>query len=161
MDFMGKEANRLYEASYFLSGGLAEEEALKENEKIKSMVVKNKALVISEAKPKRQRLAYPVKKTEEAHFGWVRFSAAPECFKQIKIELDKNNLIVRMLVKIFRNNPPESKTFKPPALTRRQGEAGRFQKTTLSAGKTEKPAASEEIIKPEEIDKKLEEILGS
>ncbi|KKS16469.1 MAG: 30S ribosomal protein S6 [Parcubacteria group bacterium GW2011_GWB1_41_6] len=149
---MGKETNRLYEASYFLSGGLTEEEAIKEDEKIKSIIAKNQALILGEAKPKRQRLAYPVKKSEEAHFGWVRFSAAPEYLKQIKSELSKNNLMIRLLVKIFKNVPPESKIIKP-----------RPQKTTLLA---KKPAVSEEAIKPEtikseEIDKKLEEILGT
>ncbi|MEK9209410.1 MAG: 30S ribosomal protein S6, partial [Patescibacteria group bacterium] len=105
----------------------------------------------------RQRLAYPVKKSGEAHFSWVKFSAAPEYLKQIKSELTKNNLIVRLMVKIFKNIPPESKILKPLTSAR----ASRFQKATLLAGKTEKTDAKQETIKPEEIDKKLEEILGS
>lgn len=151
---MEKGTSRLYEASYILSGGCSEEEALKEDEKIKSMVAQNQALIMAEAKPRRQRLAYPVKKTSEGHFGWVRFSAEPEYFKKIKNELDKNNLIVKMLVKIFKNLsfPKESPT--------------RPQKIILPIKETEKTSAipeslKSEAIKTEEIDRKLEEILGS
>lgn len=143
---MGEEDQRLYEASYFLNGTCSEEEAHKEDEKIKSMVAQNQALILGEIKPKRQRFAYPVKKSAEGYFGWVRFSTDPEHLTKIKNELDKNNLIVKMLVKIFKNPPPESKIVKFPA---------RPQKTVNPE------TVKLEAIKTEEIDKKLEEILGS
>ncbi len=92
------------------------------------------------------RLAYPIKKHENAYFGFMHFSAMPDAILKVKSELAHNPKVLRLLVL----TPP----VKHPVRSER-----------VSPGTKPVSVVSEVLVKPEgavsneALEKKLEEIL--
>jgi ribosomal protein S6 len=135
------EEAKIYELGFLLKPELTEEKIPEENQKIKTAVEDNHGLVLNGIQPKLHQLAYPIKKLENAYFGWLAFSLKPEDLESLGKTLKQNTSLVRYLI---------TTGFKP-----KQSEKKVSWKTQLAPTKTEK-----ETIKSKEIDKKLEEILG-
>ena len=111
--------------------------------KITGSIQDAKGLVGHIEEPKRRRLAYPIKKLSEAYFGWTRFSMSPENLADFEKKLKQEPAIIRYLVVIFEEVVPE-RIFRPrPTYTPRQPSP-----------------VPEERMNIEELDKRLEEILG-
>jgi ribosomal protein S6 len=107
-----------------------------------------RSLITIEEKPKNKRLAYAIKKPrignfESAYFGWVKFVIEPEAVKGISDFMSKNPNVLRF---IAISAVEESVIQKP---------LRRIVKKEEGAGDKK-----EEHVSPEEVDKKLEELLG-
>lgn len=139
-----EKASQLYEIDYLLGGNFSEDALSEEVKKMKSTIEENKGIILEEAQPKNQRLAYPIKKIEQAYFGWIQFSIKPEDLIKTNQTLGKNNSLLRYLITTkARKQTTKTKIIRPQ--TKRKKTDSAIQ---------EKPAKSEEI------DKQLEEILG-
>jgi len=145
---MEKDAG-LYEIGYLFKDGLGDEEILSFSENLRNTITDRGGLITTEGKPKKQNLAYPIKKETTAIFNWLRFMVKPALLGEIEKYLKEQKTIIRFIV---------VKTVKEKA---QKPRVPRLKKTKLvipaenDAGKTEK-----EEIKEEEIDKKIEELLG-
>ncbi|MCF7835562.1 MAG: 30S ribosomal protein S6 [Candidatus Marinimicrobia bacterium] len=142
------KTNEQYEIGYLLKATLKEEEVSGFLEKLNEEIQKNKGLVTSEGKTKKQTLAYPIKKELSAIFGWIKFSLDSQKIENVKKLLDDNSNVLRFLI----IKTKEEKQRKKPAT-----------KIFTPA----KPPTSEEVaetkkekVQEEEIDKKIEEIFG-
>ncbi len=135
--------SRQYEIAYLISPNISEEDVFGVAGKITTSLQDAKGLVSHIGEPKRRRLAYPIKKLSEAYFGWTRFSMSPENLADFEKKLKQEPAIIRYLVVIFEESLPE-RIFRPrPTYTPRP--------TT---------PLPEERMNIEELDKRLEEILG-
>ncbi|MCH7883057.1 30S ribosomal protein S6 [Patescibacteria group bacterium] len=128
----------LYEISYFLQAISPEESAGKTN-LVSDMIEKEHGVIASQIQPVLKPLSYPIQKKTEAYWGWLKFMAKPEVVTSIKENLKARPEILRfMLVRA-----KKEELIEQPLRKRRR------------------PVASpEKQAKIEEIDKKLEEILG-
>lgn len=135
---------KMYEIGYLLSPLIPEEKLDEEVSVLRKLIEDRQGLIINEGRPKMRKLAYPINKTESAYFGWVKFTASPEILKEIENPLKKNNKIIRFLI------------IKAVKETTVSMPARKIVKKKKPAGPKEKIE-----IKPEEIDKKLEELLSS
>lgn len=161
---MAKREN-LYEIGYLLKPGLNEEAVLEFAEKLKTEIAGKNGIVITEGRAKKETLAYPVKKETLAFFGWLKFSfsnADSSPIKEIKAFLNKQNDILRFLI-IKTSKEEQAK----PALPRYFLSKTPKEKAALPEEKPEektkeksRPTPEETKIKEEEIDKKIEELLG-
>jgi ribosomal protein S6 len=142
-----EEKTKIYEIGYLLSPLIPEEKLEEEILNLRKLIENKESLIISEEKAKMQKLAYPIIKpnfgrVESAYFGWIRFLAKPNILLQIKDSFEKEPLIVRSMIAKIAKEGPAKKLFR----------------------KSIKPTVelkSKEKIQPEEIDKKLEELLAS
>lgn len=125
---------RIYEIGYLLSPLIPEERLDEEISVLRKIIEDKKGFILSEARPKIQKLAYPINKLESAYFGWIKFTADPSSLPEIK-----SPQIIRFLITEIIETPPVKKIIKK-------------KKTIISGIK--------EGVKFEEIDKKLEELLG-
>jgi ribosomal protein S6 len=143
-----EDETRLYEMGYLLKGDIAEEEALEKSEFVRKTIENEKGLIIQENKPKKQSLGYPVKKHDIAYFGVIKFIFSPEKIPALKKFFEKSDILRMLLSQGKREEalrqPPKRRVIRRPVKEIQQTEG----------------AQPKEPLQVEEIDKKLEEILG-
>lgn len=148
---------KVYELGYLLVPSLAEEKVAGEVETIKSTLEKYKASIISEDFPKLQPLAYEMVKVigsnrskyDQGYFGWIKFEVMGSSLPTLKVDLDKNNSILRlMIINTVRENTLMSQkvAFTKPELETPEGDKPK--------GDVEQPIVSEE-----ELDKTIENLV--
>ena len=141
-----------YEIAYLLSPNIETEHVLTAAGDVTKAIESVGGTIQYVAEPKRRKLAFPIKKAEQAYFGYTDFMVPASKILLLKkgIELQKN--ILRYLV------------VKPEKVSRRSKErtyARPFVKREVHPTYTKKPEArSEEKIDIGEIDKRLDEILN-
>ncbi len=142
---------KIYELGYLLTPLVPEEKVNEEISVLRGDIEKKKGLIIGEEIAKMRKLAYTIKKPnagsfDSVYFGWIKFVIGGEFLSGVRESLKKNAKIVRFL---FLDITKEESIKKIPA--------GRVIKRKKVIAKEAKP---KEEIKTEEIDKKLEELLG-
>ena len=163
---------RLYEIGYLLKGDITEEEALEKSESIRKIIEGEKGLIIQENRPKKQNLGYPIKKHNIAYCGSFSFTLAPEKISALKKSFEKFDLL-RLLLRQLKG---EKESLKHPSKKRafRQTPDASIAKENQQAKETQKesaltshldssemkPTKQNEPLQIEEIDKKIDEILG-
>lgn len=137
--------NVLYDFSCYLKPEL-ENDFDKETDKIKSVIKKVNGVLIEESVPLKKVLSYPVLKYKEGLFFFLKFMAEPKNSEFIKTSLKKEQNILRFLLTrdSYNNKERTPKILKQKPLTEQK--------------KQKSESTTHEQI--EEIDKKLEEILG-
>lgn len=138
--------NKTYEINYLMTPLLPEDKVAEEVFVLRKIIEDNKGFVVGEDQPKTQKLSYSIKKFDSAYYGWFKFSAGAESVDNIKNSFNKNENILRALV--AETGKENIAQFAP---RRGAGAVKTEELSSESAGKVE--------IKPEQIDKKLEEIL--
>lgn len=150
---MDKDHN-LYEVAYLVSPAYSEEEAQNYQQALKNLVQGAGGLIDQEGEVIKRRLAYPVKKMREAHLGSFRFLLSSEKIAELENKLKSSKEVLRHLIVHTKRQPPRtirSQVLKPgvTATSAKPEKAGKPESAQME------PAAD-----IEEIDKKLEEILG-
>src|SRR3989344_3179134 len=138
--------NKTYEINYLMTPLLPEEKVTEETAVLRKVIEDSKGIVVGEDQPKTQKLSYSIKKFDSGYYGWFKFSAGAESLDNIKNGFNKNEKILRALVtEAGKENIAQFAPRYGAAMPKPEGE---------SLEKAEKVK-----IKPEQIDKKLEEIL--
>jgi len=138
----------MYEIGYLLNPLIPEKKLDEEVSLLRKLVEDKKGLIINEVRSRMRRLAYPIKKIENAYFGWIKFTADPENLKEIEISLKNSQIGGNKLIRFL-----TVKTVKETVVSRPIRKIIKKKKLAELKEKIE--------IKPEEIDKKLEELLAS
>lgn len=140
--------NKIYEINYLMTPLLPEDKITEETALLRKIIEDNNGFVIGEDQAKRQKLSYPIKKFDTAYYGWFRFSAAADSLDNIKNNFNNNEKTLRSL--ITETGKENLTQFSPRKIVRTPKPEGSFPL----------PEVAEKVeIKPEQIDKKLEEIL--
>ncbi|MBU3925607.1 30S ribosomal protein S6 [Patescibacteria group bacterium] len=146
--------SKIYEISYLLSPLIPEDKLNEEISILRELIEKNHGLIINEEPAKIHRLAYTIKKSnmgsfDSAYLGWLKIMAAPEDFLEIKKEFEKNQKLVRIII---------MESIQEKASKKLSGDKMIKKRKVLSSPVESGP---KEEIKTEEVDKKLEEIIGT
>src|SRR3989338_5410452 len=146
-----EKSPKKYELAYLLSPAIAEEDTLNWTGRIARIIEEAKGMVRHQENPRKIRLAYPVKKERSAYFGWITFTATPDLLSMLEKRMKTAENVIRHMVVEEEEIPVQPpRTFIPrPALPAKP----RFPIP-------EAPKKEEERLDLEELDKKLEEILG-
>lgn len=150
IEFMEKDPI-MYEIGYLLSPLIPEEKLDEEISDLRKLIEGGQGLIINESRAKIQKLSYPIKKHGSpaggyttAYFGWIKFFGSPESLAEIKNSLGKNDKIIRFLI------TKTTKESLAPKMTKKI-----IKKRTVAPKEKKKTE-----IKIEEIDKKIEELIG-
>lgn len=142
---------KLYELTYLISSNLSEEEAKTSQEKIFSLIkdfegIFEESFVLGGLN--RKRLAYAIKKEDEAYLGTVVFRLNPDNILKLEkgLALEKNILRHLLLIK-------KLSSFKKLRAIRST------KKPRITPGETKPIQKKEKKVEMAEIEKKLEEIL--
>lgn len=156
-----------YEILFILPGTLTEDEVGPVVDKVKAAVSDAGATDVSAEDMGKNRLAYPIQHIRYGYFHLCHFQAEPDKIAQVQKKLDLLGELLRVLIKEY--DPEKQKKGKINYFvesdyasgTTRPKEA-RIETKKEALEEKKKPAVPEERKKVslEEIDKKLDEILG-
>ncbi len=167
-----EEETRTYEAVYLLKGDLGEEKAFETSDSLRRLIENERGIVSLETKPQKQRLAYPIKKYDTAFFGSLKFILPAEKLASLKKYFEKFDLLRLLLNQVKYSKETYKRSFKKRAISRPIGQslaqsiASEVKSGIIAEGTRketpplEEEAAGKEPLQVEEIDKKIEEILG-
>ena len=144
-----------YEIAYLINPDISEDEVFGVAGRITGAVQDASGVVGRIEEPKKRALAYPIRKFKEAYFGWTTFASAPSSVADIAKRLRQEPSIIRRLISEEVKRPMLPPRPPRPRLRREVGAPlGEVRPFTPAAPKEEDQA------KIEELDKRLEEILG-
>lgn len=138
-----------YEIAYLISSDLSEEEARAFQGKITSLV-KEEGGILDEARmPLRKKLAYPIKKQNQAYLAFFNFQLNPDALANLEKKLKAENQILRHLIVIKKPVKPARERVRK---LKTQPESVNFEENKAYNEKEKK-------VELKEIEEKLEEIL--
>ena len=97
----------VYEIGYLVAGSVAEEKVSEEAEKVKGIITKAGASIITDEMPQAENLAYTMRvktvsgsyeKYDKAYFGWVKFEVSSSVVEGIKKSVELVPTILRMIL---------------------------------------------------------------
>jgi len=138
---------KLYELTYLLSPELSEEDFNNNTQKIIAVLQEEGGEALEGAKPVRKRLSPPIKKQRQAWLGVLNISLNPEKLESFLKKLKSEPQILRFLITIKR--PARAKKEIKPRAIKKIAEIPQIEKSE-----------EERKVELEDIEKKLEEILG-
>jgi small subunit ribosomal protein S6 len=144
-----------YEIAYLINPNIPEDEVFGVAGRITAAIQDSLGVVGRIEEPKRRALAYPIRKLKDAYFGWTTFTSVPASVADIAKRLKQEPSIIRHLISEEVKRP--TMPLRPP-----RPRVRRETSTPLSEVRPFTPAApkEEDPTKIEELDKRLEEILG-
>jgi small subunit ribosomal protein S6 len=140
-----------YEIGYLLTPLIPEDKLDDNVSNLRKFIEDKHGLILMEGRPKAQKLAYSIKSFDSAHFGWVKFMANSEIINDISASFEKNDNVLRFLV---------VKPAKEAGVVKSRDKKLSARKKIVGIRGMEGAAEKKEEVKSEEIDKKLEELLG-
>ncbi len=146
-----EEEKRQYGANYLLRGDIGEEKAAETNALVRKLIEDSGGLISQENGLQKQNLSYSIKKHDTAYFGSIKFIFPPEKIQNLKKSLEKIGLLRVLLTQ--ENQKKETVKYPLRRRTIRRPAAKEYPPT-------EEGVKKEPPLQVEEIDKKLEEILG-
>lgn len=147
---MDKE-NALYEIAYLITPAHSEEEALDFHQKMKNEAVQLGGIVDHEGDVKKRKLSYSINQMTEAYLAYFRVILSKESANKLKISLTRDEILRSLFVQTRRN---PVRTFHSKPITKTTTDE------IIPMSMTTAQREPENQVKMEEIDRKLEEILG-
>lgn len=144
-----------YELAYLLSPGVAEEELFNWKEKLLKLITELGGTTKHTEEPKKRKLSYLVKKQNNAYFGWFDFIFAPSLLPQLEKRLKGLDNLLRYLIVEW-----EEFALKTPYLKTIPSRPSIAFRPALPQREVKPPTQEVPKLDLEELDKKLEEILG-
>lgn len=152
-----------YELVYILTPKFSEDEFKSKAKEILDLLKKAEAEVAKEDFWGKKELAYPIKHFEEGWYVLCEFSSEPERIKEIDKTLKLQEEIIRFLIV----KKEAEKAVKEEKISEKPREIEKVEKSARPAGKPARGKIEESEVVPkekkvdlEELDKKLEKILG-
>jgi ribosomal protein S6 len=149
-----------YEVSYLLSPTLAEAEVLGYTGKLSSLIEELGGTIRRAEQPRKLKLAYEIKKQENAYFGWTTFRLQPQRIAEFEKRFKGHTETLRFLIL-------EEEIEKRKPFIRSVGvRTAVGSPAKISSHEVREPirqtgqAPEEKRLDLEALDKKLEEILG-
>lgn len=146
---------KLYEIAFILNDDIKEEEVSGYVQKIKEFISELSGNITKEQTIQKRRLAYQIKKYKQGYFGSMLFELDPVSLKAFDKKLKLEEFLLRyMIIAVDKNYTSQMK--------RQEEEAKeKFRRITQpEEADVKKSSKSEDKSKLEEIEKKLEELLG-
>lgn len=136
-----------YELCYLISPQLKEEEILDCNQGIEKLIIEQEGQIENKASPKKQNFAYSIKHHGNGYLGVINFIFPSQGLEKLSSVLRLNNKILRFMI-------------TKPEISHRPVKKRRIISAVPKAVAIKEEKSYKKKIELEELDKKLEEILG-
>jgi len=117
------ENKKEYEISYLLTPDIPEDKIDSETIELKNIITENGGDIVQTNSPEKKRLAYPVKKQNQAYFGVVYFNVDKDGLDKIKKALAFYKKILRFLILTHSTSSGLIKPKPSPVIIRQPAEA--------------------------------------
>ena len=139
-----------YELGFHLLPELEEERLNAKVQEIEEVIAKLSGSVTSSRPIKKQRLSYPIEHKKYSYFGVFNFKMPTEGAHQLRDALKLDEAVLRSLILKVKENQKVLRSIKD--------HSGKPRIRTHTPVKIEK---SKEEIKPEVMEKQIEEVIGN
>lgn len=167
---MENEDQRQYELTLILSPNLLEGEIDSLEQEVEKGIKELKGSLKNQKKPEKRELSYPIKKFQSGYFVLLTFLLGPDKIEALSSLLKDKKNILRYLINLAPEEPSFVKATRPRLAKDEKGlKIEKFKKLTKEVTEkeieilkkdSEKKRKKEKEVKLENIDKKLDEILG-
>jgi len=162
-----EEKEKKYEFNYILDSNMDESTLETPSKEIEQIIEQNGGVIIERTLPNKKRLAYKIKNNFVGFFGNVVFSTKNEnTISGIEKDFNFKKGIIRFLITKLAKKEKDLKLLSPRLRSKRAAPANDVIKTDnrtedlVEEKKPAEPATPSSKIKLEDLDQKLEEILG-
>jgi small subunit ribosomal protein S6 len=154
-----------YELTFIIPGSLAEDQHPQVLTKIKALLEKNQAKITLEENLGRKKLAYPIKQLRHGFYYSLQFNLEASSLKEIEKELKHDSAVLRFLLinkhQITAKEIATQEHVKAKRITKKIAEQTKIEETEAESEKEkEREKTKKKKISLEDLDKKLDEILG-
>lgn len=156
MDMESEIINQNYELAYHLNPDIEELEVMARVKEIQDLIIQERGSVLVSRDPKRKHLSYPIKHKHYSYFGVFDFSASPETIEKINTQIKLQNDVLRCIIL---KKESKDKDLRVLGTERPRARMKTHEPLVLSPEELEKAAKQKEEIKPEQIEKEIEEAL--
>jgi len=150
-----KDNISVYEIGYLIASSIPEEQVPAATDKVHKVIIDSGASIITEELPRRQPLAYTMRKKnlsgsyekyDEAYFGWTKFEVGSDKVEAMKKAIEALPEILRMLmVTTVRENTYLGK--RAPSIVTRLGSEIEEKKEVAPASIEEMDKSIDEMVK--------------
>ena len=153
---------KLYEVSYLINPALSEEDARNFQQEIKSTLQSLGGLIDSDGGVIKKRLSYPIKKVTECWLAHFKFMLEAGKIAEFKKELESKNALRCLLIETKRIRQQFVRPRRIPLGAQTKPAATNEPQSTAQARSSQPDTTVPSVpsMNIEEIDKRLEEILG-
>jgi ribosomal protein S6 len=148
---------KTYELTYIVSSSKTQEEADEIKKEVELSIQEKGGVIVRSDKTTAQPLAYPIAKYGSGFFSTVEFQTEEKEVKAIQDKTQKNPHVLRQTLVV--KKPQKQMKERRVRPVRPQKDSGVFKKA-LGRSQTGEAAEATAPVSPEDIDKKLDEILG-
>ena len=157
---MPEETQRQYEITFILSPELEEKELDSFEQEIEKSIKNLGGNIKKKIKPEKRNLSYPIKKFQSGYYLITNFLFGPEKLEELYSILKHKKEILRYIITLV----PEETSIDKTQIKKKVLETKKIRKEAeeISEKEIETLKKPEKKAKPklEDIDKKLDEILG-
>lgn len=148
--------NQTYELAYHLNPDIEESEVLAHVQEIQNLITQSSGSVLVSREPKHKHLSYPIKQKHYSYFGVLDFSAVPETIEKLNSQMKLQSHILRYLLLKKEYGDKELRIL---GVSRPRPRIKTHEPLALSREELERAGKPKEEIKPEEMEKEIEEVL--
>ena len=151
-----------YELTFIIPGSFAEDQHPQILTKIKNLLVKNQAKNLTEENLGRKKLAYPIKQLRHGFYFTLQFDLEASKTINIEKELKLDNQILRYLLINKHQKSAEETAMQENLKARRIKKkiADQVKEDEVKEEEEKEKSKKAKKISLEDLDKKLDEILG-
>jgi len=169
MDDTTKDRQSIYELGYEIVSSIPEEKVEDEAKVVREVVIGSGASIIAEESPKREKLAYTIRKKtvsgsydkyDEAYFGWIKFEVGSDKIESIGNTVKNLPSVLRsIVVTTIRENTFLGK--RVSEITYSISEIHKTDTEEVKAVETPVEIAKSEVLpmSVEEVDKSIDEMV--
>jgi len=153
---------QLYEVAYLIAPSFTEEEAQNFHQTIKNEVQGLGGLIDEEGRVEKRKLSYAINKMREAYLAFCQFQLDPQKITALEEKM-KNPTVLRFLIIKTKRLPQRHISVRQPKAGMEPATDQTWTAPSASAIYTGQAGTADKetpAVNIEEIDKKLEEILG-
>ena len=141
---------RHYETAFLIAPSLPEEETESLIEKMQETVNKKKGKMIQVNKWGKRKLAYPIKKHEEAYYVFFTYEGGPEISRELERQFRQTEVILRYLTlkkegeKNLRKKKPAGRKTRKVPIKEKKKDFDTGEENSVDSQKSEKKGKKEE-----------------
>ena len=140
-----------YELGFHLLLELEEGKLTEKTQEIEGMIAKLGGTVTNSRQPKKQHLSYPIDHKKYSYFGVVNFKLSADSIDQLRDSLKLDEAVLRSLILKVKENQKVLRSLKDQSAKPRT-------RTHTPVKPDSKP---KEEVKPEVMEKQIEEVIGN
>ena len=147
--------NQNYEFAFHINPDIEESDVKAKVEELQSFITANNGRILSLHEAKKKHLSFPIRQKHYAYFGYFAFSTSPEAIEKFNAQMKLENQVIRYLLTKQELDDEKLKVLG----SERRARIRTHEPTVLSREEVRRAEKGGDEVKPEQIEKEIEDVL--